>query len=194
MVSIGQDIHFIVYLECSQKVLGVIISIEVTTHQPPILFLLVDSVLVDCFLRFTHGWIGMAPSYKEMLLEQWKRVLGLLLSQWKDGVLPWGSLTIVADEIGVAHSSISRLWWQACGAWEGSLIITPEIASWNNSHANALKYSHMEFPERNPPASSQNILFHSKSTWGLIEYSATNVVAARCLLHPHVFPQAHIDG
>ena len=87
----------------------------------------------------------MAPSYKEMLLEQRKRALGLLLSQSKDGVLPWGSLTIVADEIGVACSTISRLWWQARGAHEGSLIITPEIASWNNSHANALKYSHAEF-------------------------------------------------
>ena len=70
----------------------------------------------------------MAPSYKEMLLEQRKRALGLLLSQSKDGVLPWGSLTIVADEIGVARSTISRLWWQACGAHEESLIITPEIA------------------------------------------------------------------
>ena len=47
----------------------------------------------------------MAPSYKEMLLEQWKRALGLLLSQSKDGVLLWGSLTIVTDEIGVAHST-----------------------------------------------------------------------------------------
>ena len=30
--SIGQDIHFSVYLECSQIVLGVIISVEVATH------------------------------------------------------------------------------------------------------------------------------------------------------------------
>ena len=58
----------------------------------------------------------MAPSYKETSLEQRKRALGLLLSQSKDGVLPWGSLTIVADEIGVASSTISRLWWQAHGA------------------------------------------------------------------------------
>ena len=89
----------------------------------------------------------MAPSYKEMLLEQWKRALGLLLSQSKDGVLPWGSLTIVTDEIGVARSTISRLWRQAHGAHEGSLIITPEIASQNNSCANALKYSRAEFHE-----------------------------------------------
>ena len=80
-----------------------------------------------------------------MSLEQWKRALGLLLSRLKDGVLPWGSLTIVADEIGVARSTISRSWGQACGACEESLIITPEIASWNNSHTNALKYSHVEF-------------------------------------------------
>ena len=125
--------------------MGVIISVEVATHQPPILFLPVDGVLVDCCLSFTHGWIGMAPSYKEMSLEQRKRALGLLLSQSKDGVLLWGSLTIVTDEIRVACSTISRLWWQAHGAHEGSLIITPEIASWNNSHANALKYSHVEF-------------------------------------------------
>ena len=78
-------------------------------------------------------------------MQQWKRALGLLLSQLKDGVLLWGSLTIVADEIGVACSTISRLWWQARGACKQSLIITPEIASWNNSHANCLQYSHVEF-------------------------------------------------
>ena len=128
-----------------KKVLGVIISFEAATHQPPILFLPVDDVLVDCCLSFAHHWIGMAPSYKEMLLEQRKRALGLLLSQLKDGVLPWGSLTIVTDEIGVARSTICRLWWQACGACEQSLIITPEIASQNSSHANSLKYSHAEF-------------------------------------------------
>ena len=87
----------------------------------------------------------MAPSYKEMSLEQRKRALGLLLSQSNDGVLPWGSLTIVTDEIGVAHSTISRLWRQARGAHKGSLIITPEIASQNNSCANVLKYSHAQF-------------------------------------------------
>ena len=131
----------------AKKVLGVISSFEVTTHRPPILFLPVDSVLVDCCLSFAHHWIGMAPSYKEMLLEQWKRALGLLLSQLKDGVLPWGSLTIVTDEIGVAHSTISRLWGQVRGAHEESLIITPEIALRKFSHANALKYSHAEFQQ-----------------------------------------------
>ena len=129
----------------AKKVLGVIISFEVTTHRPPILFLPVDGVLVDCCLSFAHRWMGMAPSYKEMSLQLWKRALGLLLSQSKDGVLPWGSLTIVADEIGVAHSTISRLWQQAHRAHEQSLIITPEIASRNNSCANCLKYSHAEF-------------------------------------------------
>ena len=114
-------------LNVCKKVLGVIISVEVATHRPPILFLLVDGILVDCCLSFTHGWIGMVPSYKEMSLEQRKRVLGLLLSQSKDGVLPWGSLTIVTDDIGVACSTISRLWWQAHGAHEGSLIITDTI-------------------------------------------------------------------
>ena len=85
----------------AKKVLGVIISVEVATHRPPNLFLPVDSVLVDCCLSFTHSWIGIAPSYKEMSLEQQKRALGLLLSRSKDGVLLWGSLTIVTDEIGV---------------------------------------------------------------------------------------------
>ena len=70
---------------------------------------------------------------------------GLLLGQLQDGVLPWGSLTIVAEEIGVARSTICRLWRQACRAHEQSLIITPEIASQNNSRANCLKYSHTEF-------------------------------------------------
>ena len=129
----------------AKKVLGVIISVEVTTHRPPILFLPVYGILVDCCLSFTHSWIGMDPSYKEMLLEQQKRALGLLLSWSQDGMLPWGSLTIVTDEIGVACSTISRLWWQACRAHKASLIITPEIALRNNSRVYAFKYSHVEF-------------------------------------------------
>ena len=129
----------------AKKVLGVIISFEVATHQPPILFLPVDGVLVDCYLCFAHRWKAMAPSYKEMSLQLQKRALGLLLGWLKDGVLPWGSLTIVAEEIRVACSTISRLWWQAYGAREQSLFITPEIASRNNSHTNCLKYSHAEF-------------------------------------------------
>ena len=87
----------------------------------------------------------MAPSYKEMSLQLRKRALGLLLAWLEDGVLPWGLFTIVADQIGVACSTISRLWQQACGACEQSLIITPEIASRNNSCANCCKYSHAEF-------------------------------------------------
>ena len=134
---------YILYVR--KKVLGVIISFEVATHQPPILFLPVDGVLVDCCLSFAYHWIGIAPSYKEMSLDQRKRALGLLLSQLKDGVLPWGSLTIVADEIGVACSTISRLWGQAHRACKESLIITPEIASRNFSRVNVLKYSHAEF-------------------------------------------------
>ena len=129
----------------TKRVLGVIISFEVATHQPPILFLPVDDILVDRCLSFAHHWIGMAPSYKEMSLQQRKRALGLLLSRLKDGVLLWGSLTIVADEIGVARSTTSRLWRQACGARKQSLIITPEIALRNNSRTNSLKYSHAEF-------------------------------------------------
>ena len=97
----------------AKKVLGVINSFEVALQRPPILFLPVDDVLVDCYLCFAHHWTGMAPSYKEMSLQLRKQALGLLLSQLEDGVLPWCSLTIVADQIGVACSSISRLWWQA---------------------------------------------------------------------------------
>ena len=99
----------------TKKVLGVIISVEVATHRPLILFLLVDSILVDCCLSFTHSWIGMAPSYKEMLLEQRKRALGLLLSWSKDGVLPWGSLPIVTDEIGGGMQHHKQV--VGAGAW-----------------------------------------------------------------------------
>ena len=80
-----------------------------------------------------------------MSLQLLKKALGLLLAWLKDGVLPWGSLTIVAEEIGVARSTISRLWQQARGARKQSLIITLEIALRNNSRANCLKYSHAEF-------------------------------------------------
>ena len=129
----------------AKKVMGVIISFEVASQRPPILFLPVDDVLVDCYLCFAHHWKGMAPSYKEMSLQLRKRALGLLLAWLEDGVLPWGSFTIVADQIGVARSTISRLWRQACGARKQSLIITPEIASRNNSHTNCRKHSHVEF-------------------------------------------------
>ena len=129
----------------AKKGLGVIISFEVASKRPPIMFLLVDGILVDCYLCFAHRWKGMAPSYKEMSLQLWKRALGLLLARLEDGVLPWGALTIVADEIGVARSTISRFWWQVCGACKQSLLITPEISSQNNSRANCLKYSHAEF-------------------------------------------------
>ena len=112
-----------------------------TTH----FVLLVDDILVDCCLCFAHRWTGMAPSYKEMSLQLRKRALGLLLSRLENGVLLWGSFTTVADEIGVARSTISRLWGQARGACEQSIIITPEIASRNNSRAKSLKYSHTEF-------------------------------------------------
>ena len=101
-------------LNVHKNVLGVIISVEVTTHRPPF-FLPVDGVLVDCCLSFTHGWIGMAPSYKEMSLEQQKRALGLLLSWSKDGVLPWGSLTIVTDEIGGGMQHHKQV--VAAGVW-----------------------------------------------------------------------------
>ena len=84
------------------------------------MFLLVDGILVDCYLCFAHCWKGMAPSYKEVSLQLRKRALGLLLSRLEDGVLLWGSLTIVAEEIGVARSTISRLWHQARGAREQS--------------------------------------------------------------------------
>ena len=132
-------------LNVRKKVVGVIISFEVASQRPPILFLPVDSVLVDCYLCFAHCCKGMAPSYKEMSLQLWKRALGLLLARLEDGVLPWGSFTIVTDQIGVARSTISRLWWQAHGACEQSLIITPEIALRKNSRANCHKYSHAEF-------------------------------------------------
>ena len=65
----------------TKKVLGVIISFEVASQRPPILFLLVDGILVDCYLCFAHRWTGMDPSYKEMSLQLWKRALGLLLSR-----------------------------------------------------------------------------------------------------------------
>ena len=180
----------------AKKVLGVIISFGVTTHQPPILVLPVDKVLVECCLSFPHHWIGMAPSYKEMSLEQQKRALGLLLSRLKDGVLLWGSLTIVTDEIGVACSTISRLWGQVHRAHEQSLIITPEIALQNNSRANLLKYSHAELRQglKEIPQRRHKHIIPQQKQWGLIEYNEMNVVAMRCLSHPHIFPKAYTDG
>ena len=138
----------------------------------------------------------MAPSYKEMSLQLQKRALGLLLGQLKDGVLPWGSLTIVAEEIGVACSTISRLWQQARRAHEQSLIITPEIASQNNYRMNCLKYSHAEFHQglKEIPQHRRKTYCSTAKAMGCIEYSAMNVVAPRCLSRPHVFPKAYIDG
>ena len=93
----------------------------------------------------------MAPSYKEMSLQLQKRALGLLLSRLENGVLPWGSFTIVADKIGVARSTIIRLWRQARGAREQYLIITPEIASQNNSRTHAeFRQGLKEIPQHRP--------------------------------------------
>ena len=125
-------------LNVCKKLLVVINSFEVATHRPPILFLPVDGILVDCCLSSAHHLVGMAPSYKEMLLGQQKRALGLLLSRLKDGVLQWGSLTIVSDEMGVARSTISMLWRQVHGARKQSIIITPKISTRNNSCSNSL--------------------------------------------------------
>ena len=71
-------------LNVRKKVLGVIKSFEVASQRPPILFLPIDNVLVDCSLCFTHRWTGMAPSYKEMSLQLQKRALGLLLARLED--------------------------------------------------------------------------------------------------------------
>ena len=87
----------------AKKVLGVIFLFEVASQRPPILFLPVDGILVDCYLCSAHCWTGMAPSYKEMSVQLRERALGLLLSLLEDDVLPWGSLTTVAEEIGVAR-------------------------------------------------------------------------------------------
>ena len=113
-----------------------------------------------------------------------KRALGLLLSQLKDGVLQWGSLTIVADEIGVARSTISRLWRQAHEACEQSLIITPEIASRNISRANCLKYSHAEFRQglKEIPRRRRKTYRSTAKAMGL----ALNTVQ-RMLLHQDVY-------
>ena len=85
----------------------------------------------------------------------------------------------------VAHSTISRLWGQAHGAHKESLIITQEIASQNNSHVNVLKYSHVEFQQslKEIPQYCHKT-YHStvKALGGLIEYSATNVVAMKSCL------------
>ena len=97
-------------LNVHKKVLGVMNSFKVGSHRPPILFLPVDDVLVDCCLCFSHRWKGMAPSCKEMSLQLRKKAFGLLLSRLENGVLPWGSFTIVTDQIGVARSTISRLY------------------------------------------------------------------------------------
>ena len=128
----------------------------------------------------------MAPSYKEMSLQLRERALGLLLSWLEDGVLPWGSFTIVAEEIGVARSTISRLWQQARGAREQSLIITPEIASWNNSRANCLKYSHVEFCQ----CLKEIPWCHRKTYCSTVQ----RMLLHQDVSHPHVFPKAYIDG
>ena len=133
----------------------------------------------------------MAPSYKEMSLQLWKQALGLLLARLKDGVLPWGSLTIVAEEIGVARSTISRLWRQAHGAREQSLIITPEIASRNNSRANCLKYSHAEFRQGLKEIPQRCCKTYRSTVKAM---GVTLSTSLRCLLYPHVFPKAYIDG
>ena len=146
---------------------------------------------------FAYHWKRMAPSYKVMSLQLRKQALGLLLARLKDGVLPWGSLTIVADKIGVARSTISRLWRQARGARKQSLIITPEIALQNNSRANCLKYSHAEFRQglKEIPRSHRKTYHSTAKAMG-----AAMSTMQRMLLHRDVcriytsFSKAYIDG
>ena len=73
--------------------------------------------------------------------------IGFIVESVERWCVAVGSLTIVADEIGVTCSTISRLWRQARGACKQSLINTPEIALRNNSCSNCLKYSHAEFQQ-----------------------------------------------
>ena len=175
-------------LNARKKVLGVINSFEVASQRPPILFLLVDNFLVDCYLCFAHHWTGMAPSYKEMSLQLRKRALGLLLSRLEDGVLPWGSLTIVTDQIGVSRSTISRLWRQARGAHKQSLIITLEIASWNNSCANCLKYSHTEFRQglKEIPCRHRKTYCSSAKAMGVALSTVQRMLLHRDVCHVHM--------
>ena len=118
-----------------------------------------------------------------------ERALGLLLGQLKDGVLPWGSLTIVAEEIGVARSTISRLWQQACGACEQSLIITPEIASRNNSCTNCLTYSHMEFRQglKEIPRRCRKTYHSTVKAMGVALSTVQQMLLHRDVCHIHTF-------
>ena len=53
--------------------------------------------------------------------------------------------SLLLMRLGWHAAPLSRLWRKAHRAREQSLIITPEIASRNNSCTNCLKYSHAEF-------------------------------------------------
>ena len=168
----------------AKKVEGVIISLEVALQRPRILFVPVDGVLMDCYFCFAHRWKGMASSYKEMSLQLRKMALGLLLARLEDGVLLWGSFTIVADQIGVACSTLSRLWRQARRARKQSLIITTEIASRNNSRTNCRKYSHAEFRQ-----GLKEIPRHCRKTYHSTakEMGVALSTVQRMLLHQDVF-------
>ena len=138
----------------------------------------------------------MDPSYEEMSSQLRKRALGLLLARLEDGVLPWGSFTIVTDQIGVARSTISRLWRQARRAHEQSLIITPEIASRNNSRVNCCKYSHTEFCQglKEIPRCRRKTYRSTVKAMGVALSTVQQMLLHQDVCRPHIFPQAYIDG
>ena len=82
-----------------------------------------------------------------------------------------------------------------CGAREQSLIITPEIASQNNSCAKSLKYSHAEFRQglKEIPRHRRKT-YHSTAKAMGVSLNTVQVVAKTCLSHTHVFAEAYIDG
>ena len=67
-------------LNVCKKVLGVIISFEVASQRPPILFLPVDGILVDCYLCFAHivGKVWL-PATRRLSLQLRKRALGFIV-------------------------------------------------------------------------------------------------------------------
>ena len=67
------------------------------------------------------------PRYRELSLERRLEAVALLLAHQKNGILERGKLAMVAKKMGVAHSTISRLWKKAVSARNVGKIIPSEL-------------------------------------------------------------------
>ena len=73
--------------------------------------------------------MGRGKGYHEMNEKQKRAVLGALLSQANEGVLPHGSFAKIGAKLGVPAKSVARLWRAAASTRAAGKIQSPDVIS-----------------------------------------------------------------